>query len=65
MTTDTTKLEKTIKEQAKQIESLKKAVAGLQQQLLTLSKKINRTYETGRKNANEINNITGILRRNG
>ena len=64
MTTDTAKLEKTIKEQAKQIESLKKAVAGLQQQFSLLSKKINRTYETGRKSANEINNIAEMLRRN-
>jgi len=58
-------LEKTIKEQAKQIESLKKAVAGLQQQLTIMSKKVNRTYESARKNTNDINNITGILRRNG
>ena len=65
MTNNTTDLEKIVKEQAKQIESLKKAVSGLQQQLTIMSKKLNRTYETGRKSANDINNITGILRRNG
>ena len=65
MTTDTTKLEKIIKEQTKQIDSLKKAVAGLQRQLLTLSKKTNRAYENSRKNANDINNITRTIGRNG
>lgn len=60
---NTEKLEKHIKEQAKQIENLRKAIVGLQSKLLLVSKKTDRTYQTGRKNANDINNITGILRR--
>ncbi len=58
-------LEKLIKEQAKQIDSLKKAIAGLQQRVIGVSKKTDRAYQTGRKNANDINNITSMLRRNG
>lgn len=65
MTTDTQKLEKIIKEQSKQIESLKKALSGIQRQMTLIGKKTDRTYESSRKNANDINNITGILRRNG
>ena len=58
-------LEKIVEEQAKQIDSLKKAVAALQQQLNLLSKKTNRAYENSRKNANDINTITRTIRRNG
>jgi len=65
MNTDIGKLEKLVKEQAKQIESLKRVVSGLQRQMVTLSKKTNRTYESARKNAGDINTLTGILRRNG
>ncbi len=64
MTTNIAHLEKLIKEQAKQIDSLKKAIAGLQQRVIGVSKKTDRTYQTGRKNANDINNITSMLRRN-
>jgi cell division septum initiation protein DivIVA len=62
---DIEKLKKTVKEQQKQIDSLKKAIAGLQQTLMVVSKKVNRTYETGRRNANDINNVTRMIRRNG
>ncbi len=65
MKTDIEKLERIIKEQAKQIESLKKAVSSIQNRLVKVSQKTDRTYQTGRKNTNEINNIAGILRRNG
>lgn len=65
MNNDITKLEKVIKDQAKQIDSLKRAIVELQRQMNVLSKKTNRTYENGRKNANDINTLTGILRRNG
>lgn len=65
METNIEKLEKLVKEQAKQIESLKKAIVGMQKRLVQVSQKTDRSYQTGRKNANDINNITGILRRNG
>jgi len=64
MTTDMKKLEKIIEEQNKQINSLKKAIAGLQQRIIAVAKKTDRAYHSGRKNANDINNITGILKRN-
>ena len=65
MTTDNTKFEKIIKEQANQIDSLKKAFVAMQRQMHVMSQKINRTYETGRKSANDINTLTGIIRKNG
>ena len=65
MNNDTANLEKTIKEQAKQIASLKKAVVDMNRQLMALTKKTNRTYENARKNTIDINTLTGILRRNG
>lgn len=65
MITETAKLEKQLKEQAKQIHSLKKVVSSLQQTIMVLSKKTNRTYETGRKNSNDINSLNRILRNNG
>lgn len=55
------KLEKIIKEQAKQIDSLKKAMLNLQNRLIQMSKKVNRTYQSARKNTNDINNIKGVL----
>lgn len=61
---DISKLEKIVKEQAKQLDSLKKAISALQRQLIMVSKKTNRTYENGRRNANDINNINNILRKN-
>ena len=56
-------LEKIIKEQEKQINSLKKAVAILEQRLSVVMKKASRAYEQSRKNSNDINNITTKLRR--
>lgn len=57
--------EKLIKEQANQIESLKKAIILLQRQLMLVSKKTDRTYHTGKKNANDINSIQRTLRSSG
>ena len=65
MTTDNIKLEKIIKEQANQIDSLKKAFVAMQRQMHSMSQKLNRTYETSRKSANDINTLTGIIRKNG
>jgi len=64
MITETVKLEKQLKEQAKQIRILKNVVSGLQQTVIMLSKKTNRAYETSRKNSNDINSLNGILRNN-
>lgn len=64
MDTYTERLEKHIKEQAKQIDSLKKGMSGLQNVLIKISKKVDRTYQTARKSANDINNIKDTLRRN-
>ena len=64
MTTDIQKLEKLIKEQNKQIESLKKGISGLQAQVQLMSKKINRTYHSGKSNTNYITKILGILGKN-
>jgi len=62
MMTEIQKLEKLIKTQDEQIKSLKKAMSGLQIQINLLSKKTDRTYHQGKKNANDINNVSNILR---
>lgn len=62
---NTIELEKTIKDQVKQIDSLKKAIVGMQRQMMMMSKKIDRTYENARKNTNTINTLTGIVGRMG
>jgi len=62
--TDIQKLEKMVKEQAKQIDSMRKAMSILQSRMIMASKKIDRTYHTGRKNVNDINNLAGILKQN-
>jgi len=61
---DISKLEKIIKEQAKQLDSLKRAINGLQRQLILVGKKTNRAYESARRNTNDINSINNILRKN-
>jgi len=61
---DISKLEKIVKEQAKQLDSLKKAINGLQRQLILVGKKTNRAYENGRRNTNDINSINNMLRKN-
>jgi len=58
---DIEKLKKTVKEQNTQIESMKKAISVLQQQLIAVSKKLNRTYESGRRNTNDINTVSRTL----
>ena len=65
MITDIEKLEKIVKEQAKQIEQLKKVTAGLQKKLMQTAQKTERAYQTGRKNSLDINNINEMMRRNG
>jgi len=62
--TDIQKLEKMIKEQAKQLDSMRKAMSILQSRMIMISKKTDRTYQTGRKNVNDINNLAGILKQN-
>lgn len=64
MNIDIVKLEKLLKDQAKQIDSLKKAVSVMARQLNAVSLKTNRAYESGRKNTNSINSLTDTLRRN-
>lgn len=64
MTTDIQKLEKLIKEQAKQIDSLKKGMSGLQRATQIMAKKLERTYHTSRKNAGDIMKISGVLGKN-
>ena len=61
---DISKLEKIVKEQAKQLDSLKKAINGLQRQLILVGKKTNSAYENGRRNTNDINSINNMLRKN-
>lgn len=58
-------LEKLVKEQSKQIESMKKAMSVLQNRLIVVTKKAERTYHTGQKNTNNINSINHILQRKG
>jgi len=67
MTTDIQKLEKLeklVKEQAKQIDSLKKAMSGLQRYAQIMSKKIDRTYHSGRKSTGDIMKLNAILGKN-
>jgi len=64
MNKDTLQFEKIIKDQYKQIDSLKKAILALQNKVILLSQKTNRTYQNSRKNTNDINNIKGILNKN-
>ena len=57
------KLERIVNEQEKQIESLRRAIVALQQQLVAVSKKTNRAYESSRRNTNDINTVNRIIRR--
>lgn len=61
---DISKLEKTVKEQAKQLDSLRKAINALQRRLIMVGKKTNRAYESARRNTNDINSINNIMRKN-
>lgn len=64
MNTNIDKLEKIVKEQAKQIVALKKAITVLSIQLKKVSTKTERSYITGKKNTSEINSITTMIRGN-
>jgi len=57
-------LMKLIEEQQKQIDSMKKAISVLQNRLIKVTQKTERSYHTGRKNTNDINNINNTLQRN-
>ncbi len=57
-------LERLVKEQAKQIDSMKKAMSVLQNRLMAVTKKTERAYHSGIKNTNSINSINNTLHKN-
>lgn len=61
MMTDIQKLEKLVKEQNIQIDSLKKAMSGLMARLQIMDKKLNRTYQSGRKATMDLQKVTTML----
>jgi len=65
MITEIQKLEKTIKEQEKQIDSLRKAMSGMMQKMMMMDKKLNRTYQSSRKNTMDIMKVSSKLTKNG
>ncbi len=61
---DIQKLEKLVKEQGKQIVILKRVITQLQGRIIMVSKKTDRSYYTGKKNAGDINKLADILKQN-
>ncbi len=61
--TDNKQLDATIAEQSKQIKALKKAIDMLSRNLQIVSKRADRAYYDGKKNAGDITKVASVLDR--